>query len=355
MTEEKMIHVSAEEEHQLIKNKLISAGLPEEHAEETANHLVYADLSGINSHGAVRVEYYAERINKGGVNVKPNLSFEKTGPASGIYHGDNAQGHYVANLAVQPAIEMAKENGVAVVGVSRVSHTGTLSYYMKQFAAAGLVAISMCQSDPMVVPFGGAERYYGTNPIAFCAPSNSKDPLIFDMATTVQAWGKILDRRSKGQEIPDTWAVDETGAPTTDPNQVAGLTPIAGPKGYGLMMMVDILSGMLLGLPSGNQVSSMYHDLTEGRNLGHLYIVIDPERFAGAEHVKAGISQMMEDLNAMRPAPGFDSVRYPGQDSAMRYRKHLEEGIDLPESIVNYLRSDDIHYDNYDGKDAFAN
>lgn len=352
---EKMVHVSAKEEHQLIKDKLMLAGLPKEHAEETANHLVYADLSGINSHGAVRVEYYSERISKGGINLTPDISFEKTGSASGIFHGDNAQGHYVANLAVQPTIEMAKESGVAVVGVSRVGHTGALSYYMKQFTDANLVAISMCQSDPMVVPFGGAERYYGTNPIAFCAPSNSQGPLIFDMATTVQAWGKILARRSKGQEIPHTWAVDETGASTTDPNRVAALTPIAGPKGYGLMMMVDILSGMLLGLPTGDQVSSMYHDLTEGRNLGQIYIAIDPDRFAGVEHIKAGISKMMKDLTSMRPAPGFDSVRYPGQDSVNRYRKHLEEGIDLPESIVTYLRSDDVHYDNYDGKDAFAN
>lgn len=353
--EDKFVNVTADRLHELIKTKLHKAGLTDEQAEETANHLVYSDLSGVHSHGAVRVEYYAERINKGGITTAPNLRFEKTGESTGIYHGDNAQGHYVANLALEPAIEMAKKTGVAVVGVARVGHTGTLSYYMRKIAEADLMGLSMTQSDPMVVPFGGAETYYGTNPIAFCAPSNDEHPLIFDMATTVQAWGKILDARSKGREIPDTWAVDADGAPTTDPNAVRGLLPIAGPKGYGLMMMVDMLAGILLGVPFGRDVSSMYADLTATRDLGQIYILIDPEKFAGIEQVKANVSKTMADLNNIKPAPGFDRVQYPGQGSNERYASNLENGVDIPESIIEYLESDAIHYNNYDGLGAFAN
>src|SRR5699024_8034411 len=130
--EEKKINLTSKYLHELIKNKLLLAGLPEEHAEETTKHLVYADMIGVHSHGAVRVEYYSERISKGGINTKPDLSFEKTGPSTGIFHGDNAQGHFVANKAIEPAIEMAKESGSAVVGVSRVGHTGTLSYYLRK-------------------------------------------------------------------------------------------------------------------------------------------------------------------------------------------------------------------------------
>lgn len=353
--EEKLINVSSDKLHELIKNKLMLAGLEQEQAQETAKHLVFADLSGVHSHGAVRVEYYAERISKGGITNKPNLSFQQTGPSTAIFHGDNAQGHYVANEALEPAIDMAKENGVAVVGVSKMGHSGTLSYYMRKIAKENLIGISMCQSDPMVVPFGGAETYYGTNPIAFCAPNNSDDPLIFDMATTVQAWGKILDARSKGKEIPDTWAVDESGKPTTDPNQVKGLLPIAGPKGYGLMMMVDILSGVLLGLPFGKEVSSMYHNLHEGRNLGQIFILIDPERFVGLEPFKESITQTMKELTEIKPASGFDRVQYPGQPNNERYVKSLTDGIEIPESIIQYLESEDIHYSHYEGLGAFAN
>lgn len=353
--EEKLIKVSADKLYDLMNAKLQAAGLDKDQAEETAKHLTFADMSGIHSHGAVRVEYYAERINKGGITNQPNMSFEQTGPSTAIFHGDNAQGHFVANEALEPAFDMAKESGVAVVGISRMGHSGTLSYYMRKIAEENLVGISMCQSDPMVVPFGGAETYFGTNPIAFCAPNDGDEPLVFDMATTVQAWGKILDARSKGLAIPDTWAVDKNGEPTTDPDQVNGLLPISGPKGYGLMMMVDILSGVLLGLPSGNEVSSMYNDLHKGRDLGQIFILIDPEKFVGIAPFKAQITQMMKNLNEIKPAPGFDRVQYPGQPGNEAYNKAKVEGVDIPESILNYLESDDIHYDNYEGMGAFAN
>ena len=159
----------------------------------------------------------------------------------------------------------------------RLSHSGSIGYYTEMAAEQGLAAISMCQSDPMAVPVGGTEPYYGTNPISFSVPSADGRIVVFDMATTVQAWGKILDKRSRGESIPDTWAVDEKGIPVTDPNKVNALLPIAGAKGYGLMMMVDIFSGILTGVPFGGHVSSMYHDLSKGRDLGQLHIVIDPD------------------------------------------------------------------------------
>lgn len=350
----KTVNVSAERLHELIKKKLVLAGLPEEQAEETTNHLVYADMIGVHSHGAVRVEYYSERISKGGINTKPELSFEKTGASTGVFHGDNAQGHYVANEALKPAIEMAKESGSAVVGVSRVGHTGTLSYYLRKIAEQDLMGIAVTQSDPMVVPFGGSEVYYGTNPIAFAVPRSNGNPIVFDMATTVQAWGKILDKRSRGEDIPDTWAVNETGAPTTNPNEVAGLVPIAGPKGYGLMMLVDILAGVLLGLPFGKHVSSMYADLTEYRNIGHTFIIIDPARFRDIEDFKKDMGQTVDELHAINPAPGFDQVFYPGELSSIAKEKHEKEGVDIPETIMDYLESDEIYINSSDGKGIFA-
>ncbi|GAA5094785.1 ureidoglycolate dehydrogenase [Wohlfahrtiimonas larvae] len=343
-----------QELHSLMKNKLMQAGLTEEHASIVADVLVHADLRGIHSHGAVRVEYYSERISKGGTNTHPNFTFEKTGPCSAIFHGDNGSGHVAAKLAMDEAIAMAKENGIAVVGISKVGHSGALSYFVEMAANAGLVGISMCQSDPMAVPFNGAEVYYGTNPIAFAAPGEGTDKIIFDMATTVQAWGKVLDARSRNVAIPDTWAVDANGKPTTDAHAVHGLLPIAGPKGYGLMMMVDVLAGVLLGLPFGKSVSSMYHDLKEGRNLGQLHIVIDPAKFAGAEVVRQGISRMMKELNEIKPAEGVDMVFYPGQNTEIAEREALANGVEIVDEIYNYLISDAIYVNSYDNKDPFA-
>lgn len=120
---------------------------------------------------------------------------------------------------------------MAVVGVKHISHSGALGYFVEMASKANMVGLSMCQSDPMVVPFGGTEPYFGTNPIAFSAPSNDERIITFDMATTVQAWWKVLDARAKHQSIPDTWAVDANGEPTTNARDVHALVPVAGPKG----------------------------------------------------------------------------------------------------------------------------
>jgi ureidoglycolate dehydrogenase (NAD+) len=348
------MRLSKEKLKELIANKLHKAGLSTEHADGVADVLVHADARGVHSHGAMRVEYYAERIAKGGLNNKPNFHFEKTGPSTAIFDGDNGVGHVAAKLAMDEAIKMAKENGVAIVGVKRIGHSGALSYFVQQAANENLIGISVCQSDPMVVPFGGAEPYYGTNPIAFAAPGKDGKHITFDMATTVQAWGKVLHARSKNEPIPDTWAVDSNGEPTTDPFKVNALLPIAGPKGYGLMMMVDVLSGILLGLPFGNKVSSMYHDLTEYRNLGQLHIVINPEYFVGLESFQEGISTTMKDLNNIKPASGFKQVSYPGQRSAEREKAYEENGIEIVDHIYEYLISDVIHNNVYDHKSPFA-
>lgn len=350
-----MMKVTQQELKKLIETKLQSAGLSSDHAEIVADILVFADARGTHSHGAIRVEYYAERIAKGGINKRPNFSFDGTGTSTGVFRGDNGPGHVAAKKAMDHAIELAKENGVAIVGVKSISHSGALSYYVQQAAKNNLIGISVCQSDPMAVPYGGSEPYYGTNPIAFAAPSESDDMIIFDMATSVKAWGKILESRAKEEEIPNTWAVDKEGNPTTDPFNVSGLLPISGSKGYGLAMMVDILSGILLGLPFGNQVSALYGNLSEGRNLGQLHIVINPTFFTNLEDFKKRISKTMNDLNAMKTAPGFEQVLYPGQRSSMKEKLSEREGIDIDDDVYDYLVSDIIHSNKFSEQDPFGN
>ncbi|MCW9718120.1 ureidoglycolate dehydrogenase [Avibacterium sp. 21-599] len=348
-----LITLSSNQLHDLIWKKLTAAGLPKEQAVETANHLLYADESGIHSHGVMRVEYYAERIMKKGVTLFPKIHIERTSPSTAIIHGDNGFGHFVVNQAIPDIIAIGKNAGIAMVGISKTSHVGTMGYYLEKIAKAGLIGIAMCQSDPMVIPFGGTKNYFGTNPIGFGLPYND-DTVVFDMATTVQAWGKILDARSKNISIPDNWAVDNDGNPTTDPYKVSGLLPIAGPKGYGLMMLVDVLSGVLLGLPFGKHVSSMYTDLSQGRNLGMAFIVIDPNKFVGLERFKQSISTMLNELHAIKPNSKTDKVLYPGELSVIKRKQSQKNGILIPKEIVDYLESETIHFDRYDHKTNFA-
>jgi ureidoglycolate dehydrogenase (NAD+) len=344
-----------EELKELMKNKLVKAGLSEEHADQTAEILTWADERGYHSHGAVRVEYYAERIAKGGINANPKFEFRKTGPSSGVFEGDNGCGYPVSVEATKEAIKMAKESGIAVVGMRQMSHSGSIGYYTEMCAKEDLVAICFCQSDPMAVPFGGTEPYYGTNPISFAAPGSKGRNLVFDMATTVQAWGKILDKKSRNEEIPADWAVGVDGKPVTDPHKVNALLPIAGAKGYGLMMLVDVFSGILLDLPFGGHVSSMYHDLSKGRDLGQMIIVMDPNRFMDLDLFKERVGQSMDELNNMKAVEGYGQVYWPGQRANMRKEKYDQAGgIEIVDEIVDYLKSDDIHFDRYDNKNRFA-
>lgn len=339
----------------LMKTKFVRAGLKEDHADAMAEVLTWSDERGIHSHGAVRVEYYTERIAKGGMTVEPKMHFEQTGPCSGLFDGDNGCGYVVARDAMREAVKMAKESGIAVVGMKRMSHSGSLGYYAEMAAKEDLIGISMCQSDPMVIPFGGAEPFYGTNPIAFGVPTTDERRVIFDMATTVQAWGKVLYARSRKAAIPDTWAVDEEGKPTTDSMKVNALVPIAGAKGYGLMMMVDVLAGVMTGVPFGKHVSSMYEDLSKGRELGQLHIVIDPSRFIPIELFKERMSQVLDELAESKPAEGYDKVYYPGERGLLRKSNYEKNGgIEIVDDIYEYLVSEDLHYDRYDHKNRFA-
>jgi ureidoglycolate dehydrogenase (NAD+) len=319
-----------------------------------AAHLAYADACGVHSHGSVRVEYYAERIAKGGSNTKPEITTTVTGPCTAVIDGDNAVGFVVATYGMQQAIGMAQKTGLAMVGMKRMGHCGTLSYYLRQATAQGLIALSMCQSDPMVVPYGGSQPFFGTNPIGFACPVANRPPIVFDMATTVQAWGKILDARARNKSIPDNWAVDREGRPTTDPFNLGGLCAVAGPKGYGLMMMVDILSGSLVGQPFGPHVTSMYSKLDQGRELGQMHLVVDPAYFGDPAVFTRNIARMVEELHQVKPAAGNAQVIYPGEDAVRKEKEYGESGIPVVREIYDYLISDDICRNTYELGDPFA-
>lgn len=346
--------VTRDELENLIVTKLNKAGLKKEHANDVAKTLSFADSRGIHSHGAIRTEYYSERIAKGGINTTPKFSFNQTGESVGVFNGDNGMGHVAAKKSMDKAINVAKKTGVAVIGVKNISHSGTLSFYTQHAAEENLIGISTCQADPMAVPFGGSEPYYGTNPLSFSAPALNKEMIVFDMATTVKAWGKILEARSNEENIPNSWAVDRNGSPTTDPFKVRGLSPMSGAKGYGLAMMVDILSGILLGLPFGNRVSALYGNLSEGRDLGQLHIVINPEYFTDLERFKENVSITMSDLNKMKPAKGFEQVFYPGQRSMKKENESEKKGINLNEAVYDYLKSEVVHNNKYSNQTPFG-
>ncbi|WCK56797.1 ureidoglycolate dehydrogenase [Aneurinibacillus sp. Ricciae_BoGa-3] len=318
-------------------NKLQIAGVPSDHADIVADVLVHADARGVTSHGVLRTEHYVKRVKKGGLNVNPNFSVKETGPVTAIFNGDDGLGHVVSKYAMEHAIKLAKRNGIGMVSVINSSHCGALSYFVKQAAEANLVGMAMTQTDKVVVPFGGAEPYFGTNPIAYGFPASKHKPVILDMATSNVAFGKVLHAREAGTTIPADWGVDSSGKPSTDPNEVVALLPFAGPKGYGLAMVVDILSGIMTGSAFGPHITPMYGAYNEMRKLGHFFCVINPAMFTDPQSFLANMDRMIDEIHETKPAEGFNRVLVPGEPEQLREEERIQNGVPVTESVYNYL------------------
>lgn len=331
------VTIHHEEAKKLVVQKLTDAGLLHEHAEKVAEILVHADLRNVNSHGVLRTEHYVNRLNAGGINPAAEISFNKTGPVTGVVDGDDGFGHVIADEAMNHAIQMAKENGVGMVTAINSSHCGALSYFVQNAAEENLIGIAMTHTDKIVVPFGGKDAFLGTNPIAYGVPAKTQKPFILDMATSNVALGKILQYKEEGKEIPKGWGVDENGEPVTDPSKVVSLSPFGGPKGYGLSMIVDIFSGLLAGAAFGPHVAKMYGDLDKKRKLGHYFCAINPAFFTDADSFLENMDQMMEEIRQAPPAPGFKSVLVPGEIEQMNEERNLEKGITIASTVHQFL------------------
>ncbi|MDC3412058.1 ureidoglycolate dehydrogenase [Aquibacillus sp. 3ASR75-11] len=328
-----------EELKNLVVKKLTEANVSEKHAVIVADVLVHADARGVSSHGVLRTEHYVKRMNEGGMNRNPQFKVEDKGKSAVLFDGDNGMGHVITKHAMEKAIDLAKENGIGMVGIINSSHCGALSYFAEQAAEQDVVSMVMTQTDSAVVPFGGAEPYFGTNPIAYGFPAKKHKPIIVDMATSNVALGKVLHARETGKSIPNNWGVDAFGNPVTDPNLVKNLLPIGGPKGYGLALTVDVLSGILTGSAFGTSIATMYGDYKNYRRLGHIILTVDPGLFITKEEFLSNIDQIIEELHGLKPAEGFSSVMVPGEPEQLKEEERLKSGIPVPQSIYEYLTS----------------
>ncbi|WP_079838467.1 Ldh family oxidoreductase [Salmonella enterica] len=286
-------------------NKLTQAGLDAQTAQQVADVLVHADITGVHSHGVIRVEHYCTRLNAGGLNPKATFSIEQM-------------------------------TGLGFVSVKNTSHCGALSWFIEQATSQGMVAIAMTQTDTCVAPYGGAERFLGTNPIAFGFPVKDSHPMIVDMATSAIAFGKILHAKETGKPIGHGLALDKEGHITTDPHKIENLLPFGGHKGSGIALAIDALTGVLMGANFSNHIVRMYGDYDKMRKLASLVIVIDPQML-GNPLFSSIMSTMVNELRAVKPMPGVDKVLAPNDPQIAYKEKCLKEGIPVAEGIYQYL------------------
>ena len=330
------VKIKAAELRKLAKERLMKAGIPSHDAEIVAEALVFADLRGTHSHGVMRVQAYENRIRKGGMNLNPELRIQPIKSTSAVIDAQGGIGHPAAKMASEEAVRLAGEHGIGMVGVKNSAHCGVLAYYVDLALQKNFAEILWANSSSSVIPFGGKQPYLGTNPLAFGFPGKTQS-ILLDMATSMVAFGKIFHAKEKGMSIPQGWAVDKDGASTTDPGTAHALFPFGGVKGYGIAMMVEALTGLLISGVFGPRITSYWGQFDTLRNMSSLHLVIDPTLFCG-EAVFTHTQAMIDELHAQPAKDESGKVLIPGEIEHETMIRSLNEGIEIPETVYGYLR-----------------
>jgi LDH2 family malate/lactate/ureidoglycolate dehydrogenase len=312
--------------------------VPAADAVEVSGCLTKAELRGIDSHGLVRLPVYARRIQAGVVIARPNIRHIPAGAAAALIDGGNGLGPVVAARAMQAAIDLAQEHGTAFVGVRGSNHFGPAAYYVEKAVECGCIGLAISNAPPNMAPFGGRSRFLGTNPVAIGVPAGDEPPLIFDASTSVVARGKIIVAAHAGKSIPEGWAVDADGFPTTDAQQaLAGaVLPFGGPKGSAISFIIDLFCGVLTGAAFGSQLNTL-ENLAAVQNVGHVFAAVRPDLFIPRTEFTARMDVVLRMLKASPPAPGIGRVLVPGEIEMMNEIHNRAHGVHVAAPIATQL------------------
>ncbi|MGQ9645827.1 MAG: Ldh family oxidoreductase [Thermodesulfobacteriota bacterium] len=313
-------------------------GASAEEATLVSECLVRAEMRGIDTHGVHFLTLLANRVDSRMIQIPTNLRIIRDEAATALIDGGNGLGQVAAHRAMEMAIQKARQFGVGMVLVRNTNHIGILAFYTIMAAAEGMVGIVMSNSAPSMPPWGGAEPFFGTNPLSIAIPGGSTDPVILDMSSSVVARGKIRLAERKKEAIPLGWALDEGGMPTTDPGAAlkGTLLPIGGPKGYGLALMIDVLAGLLSGSQYGPKVKT-FHEPLGPTGIGVSIVAIDIERFMPLDQFRKLMASYAESIKKTRRAKDVSRIYLPGEIELEKEKKSLAEGIELGDSVVRNL------------------
>jgi ureidoglycolate dehydrogenase (NAD+) len=315
-------------------NLLQAGGLAPEHAAQTADLLVWANLRGADSHGVLRIPRYVEMIELGIINPKAEPRLISDRGATAVLDADRAPGAVGMTMAAKKAVALASNNGIGWCSARNISHAGAVGYYATQVARAGMIGIVMTASKPLMIYTGSKAEGVSTNPIAIAAPGgNLERPILLDMSTAAVALGKIMAARDAGKPIPPGWGVDANGADTTDPKAVKAVLPMAGPKGSGLSLMIEILSSLLVANPI---ISACLNGSNEPPSNG-LVMAIDPSAFGEREAFTQAVEQLGQAIKGLPPASDDGEVLLPGERGFAELDKRMREGIPVASGTLSRL------------------
>ena len=323
----------------LIKKIFINHKLSRKDASICAEALVNAEIVGAPSHGLSRLKMYCDRINKKVINPKPKIKIKNISKSITHIDADNSIGFVAADIGIKKAIENAKKTGIGLVGIKNSGHYGLSGYYAEQAVKKNLITFVFTNAPPAIAPHGAIKSLFGTNPICFGTPTNSKIPFILDTSVSMINRGKIRVAAKTGKKIPDDVALDKFGKPTTDAKKaLAGVQlPIAGFRGSGLAWMVDILSGVFTGGNHGGAVKDPFDDFSGPQNIGHLFIVMKSNLFVSNYNKR--IKNNIDQVKKLPKIKGLKEILYPGQNKFKRYKKNLKKNIKISDTLKKDLET----------------
>ncbi len=305
------------------------SGIPSDHARIIADALVEAELRGKSTHGLIRLEKIRSRylrVQRSEIRVVKRFANHI------LMDGGNNPGYVVAYLAAQRAIGLARQNGSALVGAFNTTHCGMLGYYTDMIRREDMIGLAICNCYPRVTPLGGVEPIFGTNPLSVAIPTAEDPPLLFDASLASITNGRLMLMCERGERIPPGLAFDEEGNPTDDPKKAlsGAVRPFGDHKGYGLMIISQILTTALLGAT-----------LTPppGREYGFLIMAVNPEIFIPIDRFKEEVSRLIERIRSVKREPGVEEILLPGERSWNIRCKRLKEGIDLDERLIEKIKT----------------
>ncbi len=335
-------YFTAEELETYAKALFRHAGLLPEDAAVVAADLVKANLRGIDSHGVSRIPMYLERLSRGLVNPRPNITVKRVAGAVAEVDADNGMGFLASHRAMDEAIQLARECGIGLVGVRNSTHFGMGALYALQAIEAGFVSMIFTNSSPAIPMWGARTTFLGASPIAAGVPGGKHPPYVMDMAMTVIARGKIRLAAMRGEPIQPGLALDSEGNPTTDAGRAfeGVCLPFGGVKGSVLATLMDLMSGVLTGANFGGEVKSLYFDHSGPQNVGHMFFAIRPDLFMSMEDFEDRMDAFTERAKALPRAAGVDEILIPGEPEQRTEQRRLRTGIPVTANVIADLTAE---------------
>ncbi len=327
--------------HRFCSECFVKLGMTPEDAALTADNLIFASLRGVDSHGVMRLKIYTDRMRAGGTDPRARPRLVSESATHVLLDGGHGAGQVGTTEVMRRVIAKARDSGLAMGGVRNSNHFGAAAYFAMMAVEHGMIGVALTNGTPIMAPTGGRQCRVGNNPVAVAVPAGHHPTLVLDMATGAVAKGKIYVAQQEGKKIPLTWALDENGVPTDDPAAAARgfIQPMAGYKGYALALILDIVSGVLMGGNFGMLVGKMYGDIGIPTGTVHTCAAINVGQFMSEAEFRGRIDALIDQMHSCPKAMGVERIYVPGEIEVEIEKDRRAHGIPVSPALADEFRT----------------